>query len=222
MFPKITKTASTFSFDTRLEEDELELLQDCIGKRIGTIHFEKVDIYLPPSLNITAYGRCCMSFIGNPQIMIRFKSLPQYMSVAPISDKGGLLIQKILLSRKGLRATLLLPPPDIGSSFVTNIGYPIQEMVSSISFYGVHERRNLKAIDPDVTLKDLRRHDYEVFPDVTIDSIEFIVIKHEGGQQTILVLMEGGFWVQLPSASIEEIIANRPDWDNIILQHKVC
>lgn len=220
MFPKVKKTATTFSFDARLEEDELELLQDCIGKRIGSIQFEKTDICLRPSFTITAYGRCCVSFIGNPQIMIHFKSLFSYVG-GPISDKGALLIQKMLLPRKGLRASLLFPPPSIGASFVTNIGYPIEEIVRSISFYGIHKRKNLRAINPYETLKGLRKYEYDVFPDVAIDSIEFIIIEHEDGQQTTFVLMEGGFFVDL-NTSVEELIANRPDWSNIVLQHKVC
>lgn len=222
MFPKAKKTATTFSFDARLKEDELDLLQDCIGKKVGSIHFEKVNI-LFPSLDINTYGRFCVSFGGNPQIMIRFKSLFSYIGSAPISDKGALLIQKILIPHKKLRASILMPPPSIGTSFVANIGYPIYEPVQSISFYGIHERKNLRDIDPDITLKDLRRYEYDVFPDVAIDSIEFIVIEHESGQQTFFNLMEGGFFIRLLNVSIESVIANRPDWEGgIVLQHKVC
>jgi len=191
---------------------------------MGTIHFEKIAIclYPLPSFDITTYGRCCISFGENPQIMIRFKSLFTYVD-GPISDKGALLIQKILLPQKKLRESILRPLPSIGDSFVAHISYPIDEAVSSISFYGIHERANLKTIDPDVTLKDLRRYDYEVFPDMAIDSIEFMVIAHESGRKSIFAIMEGGFFVQLMNASVEELIANRPDWDNnIILQHKVC
>lgn len=225
MFPKMRRTVNKFIFDARLRADALALLQDCIGKKIIRICFERASITWTPKFQISCFERCCLVFHTSPTsyINICLKSLFDEIR-GPICDQGGLFIQKIVTERKHLRESLLLPPHTIDRSFAFNVEYPSQKEVLSIGFYGTHERQNLKDYDPYFEAEDLWKYGYKDFPDVEIDSIEFVVIEHANDQRTIITLQQGGFWFKiLTNEPIESIIDtySKGHEKNIILQQEV-
>ncbi|MEM1323011.1 MAG: hypothetical protein AAGG75_22285 [Bacteroidota bacterium] len=230
MQAKIKRTSTDFIFDSRLEKPALTLLQGCIGSSIRSIHLERAQLAVLPTLKISCMGRCCFRFKSkDPKVVaLNFIFQSHFQEIkGPIVDQGALAIQKIVTEKRPLREALLNPPQDIDSSFATLIQYPSQDPIVRIRLYGNQERLNLKDIEPNINQEDLIKWGFSDYPNMEIDSIEFVSFEHENGSQTILSLDNGGFWIQLlREGSIDELMANsyiKPNgYDkSIILQHEI-
>jgi hypothetical protein len=72
--------------------------------------------------------------------------------------------------------------------------YPNDSPISTIEFYGCQERRDLREIDPFEKLDSIKRYGFEDWPQIEVDTIEFMVVNHGDGSRTIVSSQSGGFF----------------------------
>lgn len=229
MFPIIKRTSNNFIFDSRLNNDELDLLNDCIGRKINFLKLEQAVVSLNPTFKLSCFGRCCFQFelLNSSQINICFQSLFGEVN-GPVLDQGGVLIQKITTKFNDLKRKLLFPPHEIDKSFVVNIKYPFHTPIKCIKFYGNQESKRLDKIDEDISLKDIQEYGFKEFPTINCNSIEFFMIEHESNQKSIISMHTGGFWFnlepnkKLTQALIQESYVKVNGYNkNIVLHHEI-
>lgn len=218
----------TFKYDTRLKELELSFLEDLVGKSISGFRLENAEILPPPNFRVNNRGKCSISFYSKrtgPYATIELTSL--YLETPPVVDSGGMAIKKIVESQipHEIRMSLGLKQD---WNPATSIGYPEGSAIESFKFYGSKERRELKEIDPELDLECLAGWGFQDFPELEVDTVEFLIIEHENKKKTVISTDRGGFWYQF---LIDKPIDEKLLYDsylkvngyekNIVLQHEI-
>ncbi len=217
-----------FKYDTRLKEKELTFFEDLIGKSISVFRVENASISPPPNFHISNIGRCSISFYSRdagPYATIELTSL--FQETPPVVDSGGIAIKKTYESIIPLETKKNLGLKQEWSP-AASIKYSDQSAIESFKFYGSKERRGLKEIDPDLDLEWLGIWGFKDFPELEVDTIEFVIIEHESKKKTVISTDSDGFWYQflIDKPIDDELLYNsymkvNGYEKNIVLHHEI-
>ncbi len=217
-----------FKYDTRFPKHELRLFEDLIGKSISSFNLEHASILLAPRIEVSNQGSCTIYFydsLNGPYAKLELQSL--FKETPPVVDSGGIAVKKTSVSRIPTRTMF-----DLGLKYPAQPGVTIHQVdqtpVRAFRFYGSCERRALQEIDPDIDLEYMAQLGYDRFPELEVDTIEFLVIEHESNKRTVVSTCSGGFWYNFLTEGPED---NQLLYDsymkvngyekNIVLQHEI-
>lgn len=217
---------NNYIYNGRMNDSEIHLLNDCIGKSLRSIHLENINIAIEPKLSISTIGRLCFRFYGEnarePIINIAIKPFYRELDM-PIGDFGTIKIQKSVTYWLPLKEKITNLTEDIPSNFVCHLKYPYDKAVVAIKFYGFKIKGNLKKINPEISLIELEKYRYLDFPEIDINSIEYMLIEHQNGVFTKFGLQNSGFSLSLSDVNVEgeEFVKGSIYPNNIVLQHEI-
>lgn len=165
-----------------------------MGKFISVFRVENASILPPPNFHVSNIGKCSISFNSKETgqyATIELTSL--FQETPPVVDSGGFAIKKIYESRIPSKTRMSLGLKQEWNP-ATSISYPEESAIESFKFFGSKERRDIKEIDPDLDLEWLGKWGFNDYPELEVDTIEFLIIEHESKKKTVISTDSGGFW----------------------------
>lgn len=176
-----------FKYDTRLNQTEIYLFEDLIGKSISSLRLETAFINPPPNFSVNNIGKCYINFYSKETgHFAKMELTSLFQETPPIVDSGGISVKKILKKDMPLKTSKNLKHMHEKNS-IASISYPENSTIRSFKFFGSKERGKLKDLYPDLKDNSLKSQEVEV------DTIEFLVIVHNNCKKTVITSDSGGF-----------------------------
>ena len=208
----IDKSNTTYIFDSRFSEDDLEILRSCLGLTLVSVYSSRMQILLNETPCFTISGECAMCFnhtqgsIKNV-ILEGFQDEVNYL----VGDQSGLALKTFVTPKASLRKRLRFPVHELDSRFVSKINYPFNSPLEKVEIWGIHQKVSSSDFENDEEhFARILLLGYRDLPKIECHSVYALAFLHTNEGRSIVVTDTFGCKVYVNViGSIKDFLADK-------------